>query len=284
MDQENNLAWGEQFFSQIEKIVDPAKLHKGRFYAQNDRIQSYSIKDGTIIAQIRGTVKPQLSVYKEPIYETSINIKQIKNTDWEKIISHIAAKASMIARIILGKLPNNIDSVFQKFGLSLFPQDIEDFSSECTCTNWETPCTHISGLLNLLANKINKNPFLLLELRGSSMAELTSQLSITPLGRILHSYFKVKENVLPIEKSYFTIPKIIDMTEDVTLDTIWEGNEPIPIDFSTLQPTLASALKIRTVGDNPSFWKEDNSFIETMEEIYARIKKVNHHLLSLPEV
>jgi uncharacterized Zn finger protein len=283
MNDTTNIPWGERFLSALEKIIDPAKLQKGRFYAKNDRIANFSIKGGTVTAEIAGTVKPQMGVYREPVYNTSLNIKQIKDADWQKAIDHIASKASLVTRIILEKLPDNLDSVFQEIGLSLMPDDVEDITSDCTCSDWDKPCKHITGLLHLLANQINQKPSTILELRGSSLGELNTQLSIIPLGRILSSYFKVRESVLPIDKTYFTAPKLTNMTEDVTLDTIWEGDESLPTDFRALEPAPTSALKIRTMGDNPSFWKEDNSFIETMNEIYIRVKKSNQTVLGIED-
>jgi len=40
-----------------------------------------------------------------------------------------------------------------------------------------------------------------------------------------------------------------------------------------------SAIIVKKQGDYPAFWHKENSFIETMEELYQRVKIKNPNLL-----
>ncbi|MHC5748677.1 MAG: SWIM zinc finger family protein, partial [Nostoc sp.] len=49
---------------------------------------------------------------------------------------------------------------------------------------------------------------------------------------------------------------------------------PQTIEVAT--PSSICAILIKKQGDFPDFWHNDASFIETMEELYQRVKTKNH--------
>ncbi|WP_339390984.1 hypothetical protein [Crocosphaera watsonii] len=69
--------WGKRFIEALETFTESNRLARGRSYARNGKIKSYKIKDGKITAKVRGSVNPYFGVYKEPLYNTQIEIKTI---------------------------------------------------------------------------------------------------------------------------------------------------------------------------------------------------------------
>jgi uncharacterized Zn finger protein len=49
--------------------------------------------------------------------------------------------------------------------------------------------------------------------------------------------------------------------------------------FEVANDSGVSAILVKKEGDFPAFWRKDNSFIETMEELYQRVKTKNQNLM-----
>ena len=47
--------WGERFLAALERFTDPARLGRGRSYANNGRILEYAVANGTVTARVRGS-------------------------------------------------------------------------------------------------------------------------------------------------------------------------------------------------------------------------------------
>jgi uncharacterized Zn finger protein len=59
----------------------------------------------------------------------------------------------------------------------------------------------------------------------------------------------------------------------------WLGTKRLPQTIDLPTDNNYSAITIKKQGDFPSFWHKDNSFIETMEELYQRVKNKNQNLM-----
>src|SRR2546428_13351948 len=91
------------------------------------------------------------------------------------------------------------------------------------------PCKHIAGVNYLLASALDRDPFLMFELRGLSRDALHAELDRSPLGKILASALKSEEvpAVEPVE-SYYTRPA---RETDAVIDShkeFWTGAKRLP--------------------------------------------------------
>ncbi|NES72693.1 MAG: hypothetical protein F6K24_49605, partial [Okeania sp. SIO2D1] len=100
--------WGKNFIEALENFSDPGRLGRGRSYARNGKIKEYKINKGKISAKVRGSINPYFGVYKEPLYKTEIAIEPIPATDWQKAIARISGKASLVAKLLMNEVPENI--------------------------------------------------------------------------------------------------------------------------------------------------------------------------------
>ncbi|MGL5032812.1 MAG: SWIM zinc finger family protein, partial [Microcystaceae cyanobacterium] len=157
--------WGKRFIEALESFSDSARLGRGRSYARNGKVKSYEIKDGVITAKVRGSINPYFEVYKEPTYNITIEIKAIAAKDWSKVLSYIGSNASLVAKLLMNEVPDNIDQAFKNLNLNLLPHSSADFKTKCSCPDWSNPCKHIAGVYYLVAAKLDEDPFLLFELR-----------------------------------------------------------------------------------------------------------------------
>ena len=271
--------WGQRFIAALEEFTDPARLGRGRSYASNGRILEYTIANGTVNARVRGSINPYFGVYKEPIYKTSITIKAISPADWRKVMQTIGSRADLVTKLLMNEMPDTIEEAFSVLGLHLLPHSERDFVTDCSCPDWANPCKHIAGVYYLLASALDRDPFLMFELRGLSRDALHTELVRSPLGQILSSALK-SEEVPAIEPvtSYYTRPArkptaVIDSHKE-----FWTGAKRLPAPPSAQSQASVPALLIKKQRDYPPFWHKDVSFISVMEELYERVRTKNRQM------
>lgn len=272
--------WGQKFIRALETFIDTGRLQRGRSYAGESRILHFDIVDDVVTAVIRGNVNPYFGVYKEPQYFVEVALTKIDADDWAEIIKNMSSKASIVAKLLINEVPENIENSFVA-GQYLLPHSRKDFRTQCTCPDFYSgACKHVAGLSYRLAKELDQNPFLLFELRGLSKDDLLEELAKSSLGRILATEL---ENSPAIKSkrltSYFTKPETFSCPEVPTLKQFWQGQKRLPQTIPLATPSSVSAIVVKKQGDYPPFWHKDKSFIETMEELYDRVKTKNSGLL-----
>ncbi len=272
--------WGQRFIEALEKFTDPARLGRGRSYASNGRILEYKLDNGTVTARVRGSINPYFGVYKEPIYKTTIKIRAISSSDWKKAIRHIASRADLVTKLLMNEMPDTIEDAFSGLGLHLLPHSESDFETNCSCPDWANPCKHIAGVYYLLASALDRDPFLMFELRGLSRDELHAELVRSPLGQILSSALKSEEEIPEVEpvESYYTRPTRKPDALVASHKEFWTGAKRLPAPLATASQTSVPALLIKKQGDYPPFWHKDASFIGVMENLYERVRTKNRQM------
>ncbi len=271
--------WGKRFIDALEDFTDEARLGRGRSYARGGKILNYQMDKGKITATVRGSINPYFGVYKEPRYETFIEVSPIPHAKWPKVIKHIASKAGFVAKLLMNEIPDNIETVFSDLSLHLLPHSDKDLTTECSCPDWANPCKHIAGVYYLVASELDHDPFLLFELRGLSKEEIQKELIKTPLGKILSEELTMQE--IHIEKSdrFYTEPVKEDIRAAVDLKEFWRGKKRLSKAIEPGSKASVPAVLIKKQGDFPSFWEKDISFIDIMEQIYSRVRTKNKNVM-----
>ncbi|MGL5058448.1 MAG: SWIM zinc finger family protein [Microcoleus sp.] len=264
--------WGQEFIQALESISDAGRLSRGRAYPNNGKIISFGIKDGIVVATVRGSINPYFGVYKEPRYKTSIEFRQISAAQWAAAIALIASKASLISRLLLNEIPNNIEDSFRTLGLNLLPRGEKDFNAKCSCPDYGNPCKHIAGVYYQVAGELDRDPFLLFELRGLSREDLHKELAKSPLGQALSAELQLSQASLKSAESYYTRPAIVAAEPVEKLHDFWHGAKRLPQSIEPLTKPLVAGIPVKKQGDFPAFWHRNNSFIEVMEELYEQVR------------
>ncbi|MCC5603951.1 SWIM zinc finger family protein [Nostoc favosum] len=268
--------WGDRFIQALEAFTDDNRLKRGRSYASGGKVKSLEIDLNKITAKVRGSVNPYFGVYKEPTYNIEIQITPIAKTRWNEAIQKLSSKASIISRLLLNEVPENIEDTFSNLGLHLLPHSSKDFKTKCSCPDYANPCKHIAGVYYLVASQLDNNPWLLFELRGLSKAELQTKLADSPLGKALSEELNIKEMPLELSNSLYTKLEKQSLSKIPNAREFWLGTKRLPQTIEVATVSSVSAILIKKQGDFPDFWHNDASFIETMEELYQRVKTKNH--------
>jgi uncharacterized Zn finger protein len=272
MSQFSRTWWGQRLIAALEDMSDPGRLSRGRSYARNDKVKSFTIQDGVVTARVRGSINPYFGVYKEPLYTTTIEFQPISAAKWAAAIALIASKASLITRLLLNEIPDTIEDSFELLGLHLLPHSHKDLKTSCSCPDWDNPCKHIAGVYYLLAAELDREPFLLFQLRGLSKADLLRELAKSPLGQALSAELQLEQQHPQPTSSYYTRPQTVPVGTLESIRDFWHGAKRLPPTIEPLPETLVTAIPIKKQGDFPPFWNRDNSFIEAMETLYEQVR------------
>lgn len=264
--------WGQKFIAALEQFTDSGRLSRGRSYARGGKVKSFEIQDGIVTAKVRGSVNPYFGVYKEPLYTTTIEFQPISAAKWAEAIALISSKASLISRLLLNEIPDTIEDSFAQLGLHLLPHSRKDFKSECSCPDYSNPCKHIAGVHYLVAAELDRDPFLLFELRGLSRQDLLKELAKTPLGQALSAELQAQKKPPLAVTSYYTRPTTQPAPNDQSLRDFWHGEKRLPQAIDPLPEVLVPGIPVKKQGDFPAFWSRENSFIEAMETLYEQVR------------
>ncbi len=271
--------WGDRFLKALEEFTSESRLQRGRSYARGGKVLSFEIEQNHIIAQVQGSINPYFGVYTVPIYNITIEITPIAKKIWKEVIDKLSSQASIVSRMLLNEVPENIEDSFSELGIHLLPHSKKDLKTRCSCPDYANPCKHIAGVYYLVASQLDHHPFLLFELRGLSKTELQAKLADSPLGKALSSELNAKEIPIETATSLFTRVETQTVVQKPTAREFWLGTKRLPQTIEVPTASGVSAILMKKQGDFPAFWQKDNSFIAVMEELYARVKTKNQNLL-----
>jgi len=157
--------WGRKFLEVVMKSNDYIRLNAGKSYARNGQVQWIEASPCSVEAKVSGSY----------VYAVRIRFTPLSDDAWKKMLSIISDEASFAARLMAGSVPEAMERRLAKQGLSLFPR-VEPKSKGCNCPDKGSPCKHEAAIYFLLAENIDKDPFLLFLLHGKTKEEVLSGL------------------------------------------------------------------------------------------------------------
>lgn len=156
--------WARRWISSLESLGMGPRLKRGARYARAGQVLEVDFEDGGVRARVQGS-------QREP-YVVTIRLAPIEPSVWRKAIAEVRARAGLAARLLAGEMPAELDEALRATGVSLFPARERDLVTDCSCPDWANPCKHIAAVHYLLAEELDRDPMLLLSLRGRTRAEL----------------------------------------------------------------------------------------------------------------
>jgi len=230
--------WGAEFLKSIEYETDSGRLARGKTYANTSKIYDVELKSRTIAAKVKGNYAP--------FYISRLSFTQFTKGDIEVILSFIDNNPFILANIIKGNLPNELLEFFKSNDIDIF----RGFDMSCNCYDFygSYACKHITALYYILTNEIDKNPFILLKLRGLDLI----------------SHYNIKDN---LSISY---PIKLEFIENSTIDIKSNENiEQLPIRI--LAQENCSNFILSMLKPFPPFASID--YKEVLEEFYKKTAK-----------
>ncbi len=162
--------WGQRWIVALERMSlgYSNRLARGRSYARAGRTHDLIARAGRVTAKVTGS--------RATPYTVSIDLAQLSDAAWKNAIEAMAAKAQFAAELLAGQMPKEIDEAFRAGGGSIFPAKEADLVTDCSCPDWANPCKHVAATHYVLGEALDRDPFLLFELRGRTKEQVLDAL------------------------------------------------------------------------------------------------------------
>lgn len=160
--------WSQRFIALLESFGVESRLKRGRSYARAGQVIELEVEPGIVVAKVQGSrVKP---------YRVAVPLKVLTEAQWARAEKAMAAQVLPLARLLAGKMPQDIEEIFAGARLSLFPATYRELRSTCSCPDATNPCKHLAAVYYLLAERFDADPFLIFTWRGRTQDELLDAL------------------------------------------------------------------------------------------------------------
>lgn len=163
-----NTWWGRLWITALERLGDDFenRLLRGRSYAEDGAVSCFNVSPGEIQAKVHG----------RKTYNVTLGLPALTATQWEKAIERIRQESRFVASLLAGEMPIGLDETFRESGASLYPRVPKELQTHCDCPDWANPCKHVAAVCYIMAEVLDRDPWLLFDLRGRTKEEVLEAL------------------------------------------------------------------------------------------------------------
>ncbi len=232
--------WGNAWIESMERTaLDQEQLRKGRRYAFAGQVGSITVSPGRISAAVHDGDQ-----YTP--HDTIVRVGTLAAAEWDRLLDRVAAKAGHIAALLDRDMPHDLAQTADDAGVRLLP-GYGDLEPECDCPSWDHPCRHAAALAYQAAWLLDRDPFVLLLMRGRGEAELTADLRRRNARRAITADDADEAAGTPAEEAYAAPPAALPAPpgpvtgEPLALAPLLAGHEAAGIDAEALGALAADA-------------------------------------------
>lgn len=157
--------WGKRWLRALSNIDYENRLPRGVRYARNGSVTSIEIHETTVIARVQGT--------RPSPYRVHLGLWRFTEEQQAAITELVKSSPYFLSQLEARMLPPELDAECASRGIRLFPDGWDELGMRCSCPDWAVPCKHLAAVVYLIANEIDKNPFLVFELHGFDLLAAT---------------------------------------------------------------------------------------------------------------
>lgn len=166
--------WGRALVRSAEETaVDAGDLVAARALARSGRL-------GAVVV-----LEAMASVVVDPGSElplmAQLKVERLDDDGWRTLAREAAREAGFTAALESGQLPVDLVEHADEAGAELLPGPAE-LETACECDAWAQPCVHALGLLYQLAWHVDRDPYVLLLLRGRTREALLDEIGALAAG------------------------------------------------------------------------------------------------------
>ncbi|MDR3682287.1 MAG: SWIM zinc finger family protein [Geothrix sp.] len=160
--------WGQLWITALEKLGDDFenRLPRGKKYAEEGAVSHFTVTPGEIQAKVHG----------RKTYNVTLGLPALSASQWDKALERIYAESRFVASLLAGEMPQGLDETFREAGASLYPRVPKELQTHCDCPDWANPCKHVAAVCYIMAEALDRDPWLLFDLRGRTREEVLEAL------------------------------------------------------------------------------------------------------------
>ena len=237
--------WGRRWIEALESFGSN-RIDRGRSYARSGQVLNIRTNKGQVTAEVQGS--------RPSPYQVTIRMKTLRGQDLAKLVKHLSRQAIYAAKLLAGEMPPEVEDIFRKAGVALFPGRLTDIHSDCSCPDDANPCKHIAAVYYLIGEEFDRDPSLIFKLRGIEFEKLLSGLAPEKSGR------KARPTPHRAMNERLATPVPTDPTAFWGSETLFTS---LKIDLRT-PPVDAPLLK--QLGNFP-FWRGEERFLPALEKV-----------------
>jgi SNF2 family DNA or RNA helicase/uncharacterized Zn finger protein len=158
-----NTWWGQQWLGALNRIDFSNRLPRGKSYANKGAVTSIKIIANQIEAKVQGTSKKP--------YKVNIVIPPYYKEQTSVFINAIQSNPLLLAKLLNRELPQELVHIAGANKIEIFPSSWQDIELHCSCPDYAVPCKHLAAVIYIIANEIDKNPFLVFKLHNFDIIE-----------------------------------------------------------------------------------------------------------------
>ena len=160
--------WSKRFVAVLDDYGLGARMQRGKRYARSGQLLSFEVRPGHLIAQVQGS--------RATPYLVTVDARPPTEQQWAEVDAALASRVKFAARLLAGEVPPELEEVFADAGVVLLPTSWAHVDARCSCPDHENPCKHIAATLYVFADRLDTDPWMLLEWRGRTRKQILDPL------------------------------------------------------------------------------------------------------------
>jgi uncharacterized Zn finger protein len=166
--------WGRALVRSFEELaLDAGDLVAARSLARSGRL-------GAIVV-----LEAMASAVVDPATDTpvmaQVKVDRLDDQGWRTFAAEAARESGFVAALEAGELPADLVEHADEAGVEVLPGP-GDIDTACECDSWAQPCLHALALLYQLAWQVDRDPYVLLLLRGRTRETLLAEVGALAAG------------------------------------------------------------------------------------------------------
>lgn len=263
--------WARRWEEELEDFGLGRRLQRGKRYARRGQVVELEIEAGGVTASVQGS--------RDRPYRVRIGLQTLGGERRQALFRRIAREPGLAARLLAGEMPEELEAAFGEAGAPLFPERRGDLETHCTCPDHANPCKHVAAVYLLLAEEFDRDPWLLLRLRGLDRSDVLDALG--PEAEVAEGNAPASAGAgadAPVQEPEATEDGEErgggEGAEDRTFWGTWDGpaEEGGGGGGAGAAPPDDPAALPRSLGNFP-FWRGEEPLIGTLEEVYRRARE-----------
>ena len=277
---ENRQWWVERWLELLDSYRFKKRLERARSYAREGHVLSIEFENSQVLATVQGSeVEP---------YQVSLKLDPFNDEDWHYVITTLAEKAIYSAQLLAGQMPESIEKVFIKNGLNLFPFNLSDIRSNCSCPDKANPCKHIGAIYYQLADRFSEDPFVIFQLRGRTKSQILAELRQLRSQSTSLSIEKTK-NIEETSRAIASDSVFLEETNQSTktskkskpskdeiftqIEKFWQYDQPLDSSLVIITPPTNQKDILELLGNLPLPYEEAQEVKQSLQQIYQTVSQ-----------